>query len=214
MAKVRRAEGETQVALSGHARRTAGGGSGFAAARRPPRLYSAPMRTLLTKPLKFFRPDRADLDVVRPSGVLFLCTGNVCRSPMAEALMKGLLARRAPETRVESAGLGAPEGQPADPYAVELMSERGIDITGHRARQVTAKLISEFPIVIVMDDAQRRLVNQRYRGAGERTHRLGRWSNFDVPDPIGKDRLAFEHALVLIDQGVADWIARLWPAPE
>jgi protein-tyrosine phosphatase len=145
--------------------------------------------------------------------ILFVCTGNVCRSPMAEALMRGLLARRAPDTRVESAGLGAPVGQPADPHAIELMSERGIDITAHRARQASAKLLADFPVVLVMEEAQRRLTGQRYRGARERTHRLGRWSDFDVPDPIGKERLAFEHALVLIDQGIADWIARLWPAP-
>jgi protein-tyrosine phosphatase len=65
-----------------------------------------------------------------------------------------------------------------------------------------------------MDESQRTLVGSRFRAARDRTHRLGDWGSFDVPDPIGRDRLAFERALVLIDQGIADWLERLWPAPR
>jgi low molecular weight protein-tyrosine phosphatase len=170
------------------------------------------MPRLFSNPLRFLRPDRAGKAVERPAAVLLLCTGNVCRSPMAEALLRGLLAHRAPGTRVESAGLGAPEGQPADPHAVELLSERGLDISGHRARQVTGKMLEEFPVIFVMEEAQRALVGSRYRAARARSYRLGEWGDFDVPDPIGGERAEFEQALVLIDQGIADWLERLWPS--
>jgi protein-tyrosine phosphatase len=169
------------------------------------------MPRLFKNPLRFLRRERAGRAVERPDAVLLLCTGNVCRSPMAEALLRGLLKHRAPGTRVESAGLGAPAGQPADPFAIELMGERGIDISGHRARQVSGKMLAQFPVVLVMEAAQRQLVGSRFRVARDRTHRLGDWGDFDVPDPIGGDRLDFERALVLIDQGIADWVERLWP---
>jgi len=166
---------------------------------------------LLSNPLRFLRSDREAPLPQRPDGVLILCTGNVCRSPMAEAVLRRLLLDRAPGTRVESAGLGAPVGMPADPHAIELMSERGLDITGHRARRATARMLEEFPVVLVMEAVQRKLVASRYRGARRRTHRLGDWSDFDVPDPIGGDRVEFEQALQLIDRGIADWLERLWP---
>jgi low molecular weight protein-tyrosine phosphatase len=143
--------------------------------------------------------------------VLILCKGNVCRSPMAEAMLRALLLERAPATRVESAGLAAPIGQPADPHAIELMIERGLDITGHRARQVSVKFLEAFPVILVMEAAQCRVVGSRFRSARRRTHRLGDLGDFDVPDPIGGDRVAFERALGLIDRGLAEWAERLWP---
>jgi protein-tyrosine phosphatase len=171
------------------------------------------MHKLLANPLRFLRSNRDAPLPERPDGVLVLCTGNICRSPMAEAVLRRLLVDRAPGTRVESAGLGAPVGMPADPHAIELMSERGLDITGHRARRTSARMLEEFPVVLVMEIAQCEVVASRYRAARRRTHRLGNWGDFDVPDPIGGDRREFEQALELIDRGIAQWLERLWPVP-
>ncbi|HRI16518.1 MAG TPA: protein-tyrosine-phosphatase, partial [Verrucomicrobiota bacterium] len=63
--------------------------------------------------------------------LLFVCTGNTCRSPMAEALARRALANR-PGWRVYSAGLGAVNGQPPSPHAVRAMRMLGLDISGHR----------------------------------------------------------------------------------
>ena len=139
--------------------------------------------------------------------ILIVCIGNICRSPMAEALFRHELGARA---HVESAGVAALEGHSADSFAQELLRERGIDIASHRARQLTPSLITGFDLVVTMDHEQTRAVETILPSARGRVHRLGKWSDFDVPDPYKKPREAFERALELIDQGVMDWKKRFW----
>lgn len=134
--------------------------------------------------------------------VLVVCIGNVCRSPMAEALLAQRLRSRGAATRVESAGLAARVGAPAEPLAQELLRERGVDLSGHRARQLDPALIAGADLVLVMDAEQQRAVEAMHPSARGRVQRLGRWGSFDVPDPYLRDRAAFEHALALIERGV------------
>ncbi|HEY6005544.1 MAG TPA: low molecular weight protein-tyrosine-phosphatase [Anaeromyxobacter sp.] len=138
-----------------------------------------------------------------------VCTGNICRSPMAEALLRARFERRG-RGAVESAGLGAVEGRPADPVAVELLAARGLDLSGHRARRVTPEMLSRFDLVLVMDSEQHRslmALAPSYRG---RIRRLGGFSNFDVPDPYREPRLAFERSLALIERGLAEFDRAFW----
>jgi protein-tyrosine phosphatase len=139
-----------------------------------------------------------------------VCTGNICRSPMAEALLAGRLAGRTPSVRVESAGVAALVGQPADPMACELMRERGLDLSGHRARQLTPEMVYASDLVLTMDTSLKRWVEQLVSGTVGRVHRIGRWGNFDVPDPFGKPRPAFEYALALIEDGLDDFMRVFW----
>jgi protein-tyrosine phosphatase len=139
--------------------------------------------------------------------ILIVCIGNICRSPMAEALFRHALGVKA---QVESAGVAALEGRSADAFAQELLRERGIDIAAHRARQLTPSLITEFDLVVTMDNEQTRAVESILPSARGRVHRLGKWSDFDIPDPHKQPREAFERALDLIDQGVMDWKKKFW----
>ena len=82
--------------------------------------------------------------------ILVVCVGNICRSPMAEALLKSALRGQEGIT-VESAGLGALGGQPASDYSIELMEERGVDIKDHRARQIHPDMVREADLVLVME---------------------------------------------------------------
>ena len=70
--------------------------------------------------------------------ILFVCTGNVCRSPMAEGIFRQATRGRG-DYRVMSAGLGACDGQPPSPYAVQAVKELGIDISGLRSRMLTRR---------------------------------------------------------------------------
>ena len=145
------------------------------------------------------------------SRILTVCVGNICRSPMAEGELRDRLQKRGLGGVIESAGIGALVGRPADPTAVELMAARGVDISAHRARQLTPDLIRSFELILVMEAEQQRAVEDILPSARGRVHRIGRWGNFDVPDPYRRDRDAFERALELITQGVNDLEKAFWP---
>jgi protein-tyrosine phosphatase len=142
--------------------------------------------------------------------ILVVCVGNVCRSPMAEAVLARRLAGRGVRCRVESAGIAALVGCPADPIAQELMRARGVDISAHRARQLTKELIASSELVLVMDAGQQRAVEAMLPSARGRVHRLGRWGQFEIPDPYRRDRAAFERALALVERGVGDLEKAFW----
>lgn len=143
--------------------------------------------------------------------VLFVCVGNICRSPMAEGLLRSRLGgSRA--LHVESAGLAALEGREADPTAVALLRERGIDISGHRARQLTPELLARFQLVLVMEDSHRRKIESLAPAARGRVHRVGKFGEYDIADPYQKPRHAFETALAMIDRGLDDFTGAFWRA--
>jgi protein-tyrosine phosphatase len=140
--------------------------------------------------------------------ILVVCVGNICRSPMAEALLRDAL-RGQEEVTVESAGLGAVVDYPAAEHAEVLMAERGLDISGHRARQLTPDLINASDLILVMEAGHKRAIDAEDPAARGKVHRLCEWQDKDVPDPFRQSREAFEEVLLLIEQGVQDWADRI-----
>jgi protein-tyrosine phosphatase len=142
--------------------------------------------------------------------ILMVCTGNICRSPMAEVLLARRLRDRGIPATVESAGIGALVGYPADPLACELMTARGLDLGSHRARQLTPEIIRAFDLILVMEERQQRAVESTDHSARGRVHRIGRIGKFDVPDPYRQPRQAFERALTMIDRGLDELEPVFW----
>ena len=125
---------------------------------------------------------------------------------MAEALLRAA----APGLEVVSAGTGALQGHPADPTAIALMAEQGVDITPHRARQLTAQIGAGADLILALDRGHQHWVNQHFPHLRGRVQLLLAYrEDQDVPDPYRQPRAAFENSLRCIQRGVQDWGERL-----
>ena len=124
---------------------------------------------------------------------------------------EALLRLRAPKgVAVSSAGVGALVGHPADSNAINLMQERGIDISGHRGRQLTPELIQDADLILVMEKGHQDAVYSISPTARGKVHTICKWDGIDVPDPYRKSPEYFENALSLIEKGVDQWSSKLW----
>lgn len=129
---------------------------------------------------------------------------------MAEALLVNLLKDSHPEVNVSSAGLGALVNHPAAPISRELMLARGIDISSHRARQMTSEIAFDSDLILTMSSEQTKQAEREYPGVKGRVHRIGKWDEYDIADPFKRPKAAFEQALILIEQGINQWHRKLW----
>lgn len=140
--------------------------------------------------------------------ILIVCVGNICRSPMAEVLLRERLRGRGVE--VGSAGLAALVGRAVDPEAAAVLAARGLAADGHVARRITPELIAGADLVLAMDLRQLSAIRAIAPEARGKAFLLGKWiGDAHVPDPYGKPREAFEQAYALIERAVDGWIARL-----
>jgi protein-tyrosine-phosphatase len=121
--------------------------------------------------------------------VLFVCTGNVCRSPMAAGLFYDKLVREHSSNlvRVRSAGVWALEGQPASAYAMRVMNERDLDISAHRGRNLTQQDIDDAEAILVMTKRHSEIISRDWKRGDDKVHLLSEMAGqpYDIQDPYG-----------------------------
>lgn len=141
--------------------------------------------------------------------ILVVCIGNICRSPVAEAMLRA----RLPSKQFSSAGLGARVGEGVDPKARQLAETAGLHVADHSSRQLTIAMLQDADLILVMSDGQRRAVAELSPAAMGKTMRLGNWlengKGRDIPDPYQKSQEAFEHVHQLMAEATAAWASKL-----
>jgi glycine hydroxymethyltransferase len=144
--------------------------------------------------------------------ILFVCTGNVCRSPMAEGLLRRAIAGRN-GLRVLSAGVGAQEGQPPSTHAVGVMRELGIDIASTQSRMLSAELVDEAAYIFGMTRGHVDSITLLYPHAAEKTFLVREFDETlepfekDIPDPIGGSYEMYRQCRDQIEQSIPSLMA-------
>lgn len=128
--------------------------------------------------------------------VLFVCTGNTCRSPLAVAALVRELGDDASRVEVLSAGTSAIDGQPASEGTRDVAARSGLDLAGHRSRRATAPLVRASDFVVVMEEHHRAAI-EALGIPDDRVHVMSEWPEpgdpgLPVSDPFGGSREAYE----------------------
>ena len=126
--------------------------------------------------------------------VLFVCTGNTCRSPLAEAIARKAAGERGIDAEFASAGTDAWEGGPASDASLLVGIERGLDLTMHRSRRLTEQVVADSDLILAM--SPHHLAVLRELGAGDRAHLLSDYASGElggagITDPFGGDLEAY-----------------------
>lgn len=134
--------------------------------------------------------------------ILFVCTGNICRSPMAEGLLKAMQS----DFSVSSAGVSSVDGWNATPEAIEVMREKGIDISGHSARQVTGDMIDDADLILTMTTRHKKLLINDYPQAAGKIFTLKEFAGtgIDIEDPYFTTKEFYEMILGEIEEALGE----------
>jgi protein-tyrosine-phosphatase len=121
--------------------------------------------------------------------VLCVCTGNLCRSPMAEGLLRHKLAEdgQGGRFKIYSAGIWGVDGSPASANSVDVMAERGIDISDHIAHTITSEDVADSDLILVMSREHAQVIRNSWPQYGWKVHLLSEMvgGRRDIRDPYG-----------------------------
>ncbi len=149
--------------------------------------------------------------------ILFVCTGNSCRSVMAEGLFRRAITGRENEFVVGSAGVAAYDGYPSTLETIRAMRTQGIDMSGHRSRRMTREMADAADKIFVMEKIHREMILNFWPQTRGKVHLLTEFSpsinekqlEMDVPDPIRTSDEFYAEILRIIDGCVREIVKTL-----
>jgi protein-tyrosine-phosphatase len=145
--------------------------------------------------------------------ILFVCTGNICRSPMAAALFQKNASQQgdAEKYRVASAGTWGVDGQPASQHAQTVIRNHGSTLDGHIARTVNTELLQEADLIIVMTRSHRDALTAEFSGIRGKIHLISEFNDleYDISDPYGKSLDAYQACAADLEQLIQQGYARV-----
>lgn len=152
----------------------------------------------------------------RAISVLVVCTGNICRSPTGEGVLRALAKKRGLDARVRIASAGTHDyhvGEPPDPRTVRHAHERGYDLSSQRAQQVAREHFHDFDYILAMDRGHLRMLKalaprDAKAKLGLFLEASGRWKSEDVPDPYYGGVDDFEQVLDMVEEAAERWLDR------
>lgn len=153
--------------------------------------------------------------VTEPHRLLFVCTANIARSPMADALARRYADERRWRVEVQSAGTHAIPGQPAAPNSVKAVRELGFDLSAHRSQRMSDELVAWADRILVMEMRHAQDVRERFPAADEKVQLLGTFGGLvEISDPYGSWIFTFRRRRDEIRTCVEAFMDRLPPRPR
>ena len=141
--------------------------------------------------------------------VLVLCTGNICRSPVAEAMLAAKLCE-VKGVLVTSAGVAAPIGVAPDPKALQSAVELGYEVSPQkRSRQVSTSDLEAASVILVMENDHKQYIRRRSPINANKTFLLGQWTCGQIGDPIGQSMGVFSEVAALMESATTSWVGKI-----
>lgn len=140
--------------------------------------------------------------------ILVICTGNICRSPMGEIMLRERLTDS--KITVASAGVGAVVGADMHPHTRTVLQEHDFPADTHCAAQFNLQHVQDYDLILALDKTHKNWVEGKYPQARGKVMLMGHWQQqMDIPDPIKQPKDEFDKTYALLDQCVNDWVKRL-----
>lgn len=143
--------------------------------------------------------------------VLFVCTANICRSPMAMGLLRSLVSEESELWQIDSAGTWAQEGLPAARNTQHILERMSFPISSHRSRTVTLEMLKSYNLILTMERGHKEALRVEFPGLADRIYMLSEMigASYDIEDPIGGPLVEFEEMASEVERILEEGLGKI-----